>query len=158
MQFLVFAGALPSNLLLPLDGSVVSYKDWRTLPTLIIQSNSAFGLLQQPVSLKMPQIVRNGSVLNEMTSIPQMVRAAFTICPTSGLFDGLSPTVTSIHVTAFGSTSLADTRVDCHVDDAAATSAMEVFWLVLVDVELQVKQRFQCVMALPLPLNSPHGP
>jgi len=46
MQFLVFAGALPSNLLLPLDGSVVSYKDWRTLPTLIIQSNSAFGLLQ----------------------------------------------------------------------------------------------------------------
>jgi len=69
-----------------------------------------------------------------MASIPQMGRATFIICPTSpGLLDGLSPTVTSIHVTAFGSTSLADTRVDCHVDDAAATSEVEVFWLFLVD-------------------------
>ena len=94
-----------------------------------------------------------------MASRPQMVRAAFTICPTSpGLFDGLSLTVTSIHVTAFGSTSLADTRVDCHVADAAATSEVEVFWLFLVVIELQLKQQFWYVMALSSPLNSPQGP
>jgi len=79
-------------------------------------------------------------MLNKMASRPQMVRAAFTICPTSpGLCDGLSPTVTSFHVTAFGSISLADTRVDCHVADAAATSAVVVLWLFLIDVELQLK-------------------
>ena len=94
-----------------------------------------------------------------MASIPQMVRDTFTICPTSpGFFDGQSPTVTPIHVTAFGSTSLADTRVDCHVADAAATSEVEVFWLFLVDVELQLKQWFWCAMAQSLPLNSPQGP
>ena len=78
-------------------------------------------------------------MLNKMASTPQMVRAAFTICPTSpGLFDGLSPTVTSFHVTAFGSISLAD--VDCRVADAAATSEVVVLWLFLIDVELQLKQ------------------
>jgi len=83
-------------------------------------------------------------MLNKMASRPQMVRAALTIFPTStDLFDGLSPTVTSFHVTAFGLTSLADTRVDCHVADAATTSEVVILWLFLIDVELQLKQRLR---------------
>jgi len=73
------------------------------------------------------------------------------------LVDGLSPTVTSIHVIVFGSTSLADTRVDFHEDDAWATAEAEEFGLVLVEVETQEKQQFQEVMALSSPLNSPQG-
>jgi hypothetical protein len=42
MQFLVFAGALPSDL--PLDGSEASYNDWCTLPTPIIRSKSTLFL------------------------------------------------------------------------------------------------------------------
>jgi hypothetical protein len=48
--------------------------------------------------------------------------------------------------------------VDCHVADAAATSEVEVFWLFLVVIELQLKQRFWYVMALSSPLNSPQDP